>query len=161
MGVSIASPLMQPSLNGRRVGIRIVTFDLLRLHSRYGPPVAQPLKAAFVMRLQPCRLPGRTVRQLPDQSTTLWVESSSTSDPRPSERTAKSDLEVGFADPHSMQDSGKLARNRDDRTQHARPFDDPQTPRTQYRPFPDSEQRACSCLAQCLPNGDAKQDPQR
>jgi hypothetical protein len=28
------------------------------------------------------RLPGRTVRQLPDQSTTLWVESSSTSDPR-------------------------------------------------------------------------------
>src|SRR6202521_1298894 len=33
-------------------------------------------------RLQPCRLPGRTARQLPDQSTTLWVESSSTSDPR-------------------------------------------------------------------------------
>jgi hypothetical protein len=82
MRVSIASPPMQPSLNGRRVGIRIVTFDLLRLHSRYGPPVAQPLKAAFVTRLQPCRLPGRTVRQLPDQSTTLWVESSSTSDPR-------------------------------------------------------------------------------
>jgi hypothetical protein len=116
MGVSIASPLMQPSLNGRRVGICIVTFDLLRLHSRYGPPVAQPLKAAFVTRLQPCRLPGRTVRQLPDQSTTLWVESSSTSDPRPSERTAKSDLEVGFADPHSMQDSGKLACDRDDRS---------------------------------------------
>src|SRR6202795_901205 len=40
------------------------------------------LKAAFVTRLQPCRLPGRTARQLPDQSTTLWVESSSTSDPR-------------------------------------------------------------------------------
>src|SRR5450432_1555854 len=33
-------------------------------------------------RLRPCRLPGRTARQLPDQSTTLWVESSSTSDPR-------------------------------------------------------------------------------
>src|SRR6202043_487120 len=40
------------------------------------------LKAAFVPRLQPCRFPGRTARQLPEQSTTLWVESSSTSDPR-------------------------------------------------------------------------------
>src|ERR1700732_3204467 len=40
------------------------------------------LKAAFVTRLQPCGLPGRPARQLPDQSTTLWVESSSTSDPR-------------------------------------------------------------------------------
>src|SRR3981189_3858116 len=40
------------------------------------------LKAAFVTRLQPCRLPGRTARQLPDQSTTLWVDSSSTGDPR-------------------------------------------------------------------------------
>src|SRR5271168_1249049 len=44
--------------------------------------IAQPPKAAFVTRLQPCRLPGRTARQLPDQSTTLWVESSSTGDPR-------------------------------------------------------------------------------
>src|SRR5580704_9742929 len=44
--------------------------------------IAQPPKAAFVTRLQPCRLPGRTARQLPDQSTTLWVESSSTSDSR-------------------------------------------------------------------------------
>ena len=39
------------------------------------------LKRPFT-RLQPFRLPGRTARQLPDQSTTLWVESSSTSDPR-------------------------------------------------------------------------------
>ena len=32
-------PLTRPSPNGRRVGIRIVTFeDLLRLYSRYGPP---------------------------------------------------------------------------------------------------------------------------
>src|SRR6202790_3646190 len=44
--------------------------------------IAQPPKAAFVTRLQPCRLPGRAARQLPDQSTTLWVESSSTSDSR-------------------------------------------------------------------------------
>src|SRR5829696_10472512 len=39
-------------------------------------------KATFVTRLQPFRLPGRAARQLPDQSTTLWVESSSTSDSR-------------------------------------------------------------------------------
>ena len=39
-------------------------------------------KATFVTRLQPCRLPGRAARQLPDQSTTLWVDSSSTDDPR-------------------------------------------------------------------------------
>src|SRR6267142_721281 len=38
--------------------------------------------ATFVTRLQPFRLPGRAARQLPDQATTLWVESSSTSDPR-------------------------------------------------------------------------------
>src|SRR5206468_12514184 len=44
--------------------------------------IAQPPKAAFVTRLQPFRLPGRAARQLPDQSTTLWVESSSTGDPR-------------------------------------------------------------------------------
>ena len=40
------------------------------------------LKRPFVTRLQPCRSRGRTARQLPDQSTTLWVESSSTSYPR-------------------------------------------------------------------------------
>ena len=34
--------------------------------------------ATFVTRLQPGQLPGRTARQLPDQSTTLWVDSSST-----------------------------------------------------------------------------------
>src|SRR5258705_165003 len=30
----------------------------------------------------PCPTPARTARQLPDQSTTLWVDSSSTSDSR-------------------------------------------------------------------------------
>src|ERR1700732_4887515 len=87
--VSIASPLIQPSPNGRRVGIRIVTFEAC---SGFTPVtalrIAQPPKAAFVTRLQPCRLPGRTARQLPDQSTTLWVESSSTSESAPSGRTA-------------------------------------------------------------------------
>src|SRR5262245_5831058 len=44
--------------------------------------IAQPPEAAFVTRLQPFRLPGRAARQLPDQSTTLWVESLSTVDSR-------------------------------------------------------------------------------
>src|SRR5262245_48981932 len=39
-------------------------------------------KATFVTRLQPCRLPDRAARQLPDQSTTLRVDSSSPDDPR-------------------------------------------------------------------------------
>src|SRR3954466_352892 len=44
--------------------------------------IAQPPKAAFVTRLQPSQLPGQAARQLPDQSTTLWVEPSSTGDTR-------------------------------------------------------------------------------
>src|SRR5947209_17545526 len=39
-------------------------------------------EATFVTRLQPLRLPARAARQLPDQSTTLRVDSSSTGDPR-------------------------------------------------------------------------------
>jgi hypothetical protein len=44
--------------------------------------IAQPPKATFVTRLQPFRSPGRAARQLPDQSTTLWVDSSSTGNSR-------------------------------------------------------------------------------
>jgi hypothetical protein len=39
-------------------------------------------KATFVTRLQPVQLPTRAARQLPDQSTTLRVDSSSTDDSR-------------------------------------------------------------------------------
>src|SRR5947209_10268460 len=74
---------MQPSPNGRRVGTRIVTFEassgFTHTTARW---IAQPPKATFVTRLQPFRSPGRAARQLPDQSTTLRVESSSTGDPR-------------------------------------------------------------------------------
>src|SRR6476646_8645541 len=81
--VSIASPLMLPSPFDRRVGIRIVTFEACSGFTHVtARQIAQPPKAAFVTRLQPCRLPGRTARQLPDQSTTLWAESSSASNPR-------------------------------------------------------------------------------
>src|SRR6478609_748096 len=81
--MSIASPLMLPSPNGRRVGIRIVTFEACSGFTHVtARRIAQQPKATFVTRLQPCRLPDRTARQLPDQSTTLWVESSSTDDSR-------------------------------------------------------------------------------
>ena len=93
MLVSIASPLMQPSPNGRRVGIRIVTFEACSGFTRVtARRIAQSPKATFVTRLQPFRLPGRTARQLPDQSTTLWVESSSTGDPRCHKPTKGEDL---------------------------------------------------------------------
>jgi hypothetical protein len=81
--VSIASPLMQPSPNGRRVGIRIVTFEACSSFTHVtAHRIAQSPKATFVTRLQPCRLPSRAARQLPDQSTILRVESSSTDDSR-------------------------------------------------------------------------------
>src|SRR3954471_18343489 len=44
--------------------------------------IAQSPKAAFVTRLQPSQLPDQTARQLPEQSTTLRVEPSSTGDTR-------------------------------------------------------------------------------
>lgn len=44
--------------------------------------IAQSPKATFVARLPPVRLLVQAARQLPDQSTTLWVESSSTGDTR-------------------------------------------------------------------------------
>src|SRR5258706_1541731 len=75
---------MQPSPNGRRVGIRIVTFEAFSGFTHVtAHRIAQSPKATFVTRLQPFRLPGRAARQLPDQSTTLWVDSSSTGDSRP------------------------------------------------------------------------------
>src|SRR5215207_6482409 len=80
---SIASPLTRPSPFPRRVGIRIFTFEtssgFTRVTARW---IAQPPTAAFVTRLQPGRLPCQAARQLPDQSTTLWVEPSSTGDTR-------------------------------------------------------------------------------
>ena len=77
--VSIASPFTRPSPFLRRVGIHNFTFEacsgFTHVTARW---IAQPPKAAFVTRLRPGRLPVQAARQLPDQSTTLWVESSST-----------------------------------------------------------------------------------
>jgi hypothetical protein len=44
--------------------------------------IAQPPKVTFVTRLQPGQLPGRAARQLPDLSTIIRVEPSSTGDSR-------------------------------------------------------------------------------
>ena len=81
--VSIASPLTRPSPFPRRVGIRIFTFEA---SSGFTPVtarwIAQPPPAAFVTRLRPGRLPCQAARQLPEQSTTLRVEPSSTGDTR-------------------------------------------------------------------------------
>src|SRR5262245_3787573 len=80
---SITSPLTRPSPNGRRVGIRIVTFEACSGFTRVtARRIAQPPKATFVTRLQPSQLPSQAARQLPDQSTTLRLESSSTDDSR-------------------------------------------------------------------------------
>jgi hypothetical protein len=56
---------------------------LLRLHTTLRPAgsLNRPM-AAFVTRLRSGQLPNQIARQLPDQSTTLWVEPSSTDDTR-------------------------------------------------------------------------------
>ena len=81
--LSIASPLTRPSPLCRRVGIRISTFEACSGFTRATAcRIAQPPKAAFVTRLRSGRLPDQTARQLPEQSTTLWVEPPSTGETR-------------------------------------------------------------------------------
>jgi hypothetical protein len=64
-------------------GIRIVTFEACSGFTRVtAHRIAQPPKATFVARLQPGQLPNQAARQLPDQSTTIRVEPSSTDDSR-------------------------------------------------------------------------------
>ena len=81
--VSITSPLVQPSPNGRRVGIRIVTFEACSGFTRVtARRIAQPPKVTFVTRLRSRQLPSETARQLPDLSTIIQVKPSSTDDSR-------------------------------------------------------------------------------
>ena len=56
---------------------------LHRLHSVTARRIAQPPKVTFVTRLQPSQLPSQAARQLPDLSTIIRVESSSTGVSRP------------------------------------------------------------------------------
>src|SRR5262249_28233257 len=55
---------------------------LPRLHSRSGPPDRSAAQSNLCHEAPALRLPARAARQLPDQSTTLRVESSSTDDSR-------------------------------------------------------------------------------
>jgi hypothetical protein len=81
---SIASPSVLPSPYRWRVGFRIFTFETCSgftlITARW---IARPPKATFVTRLQCDQLPSHPARQLPDLSTTIWVDSSSTGDTRP------------------------------------------------------------------------------
>ncbi|MGA8772427.1 MAG: hypothetical protein WB610_18890 [Rhodomicrobium sp.] len=69
---SIASPRVLPSPNGRRIGIRIVTFEacsgFTHVTARW---IAQQPKAAFVARLRHRQLPRQAARQLLDLSTII------------------------------------------------------------------------------------------
>src|SRR5262249_44397550 len=74
---------MLHSPNGRRVCIRIVTFEACSGFTRVtARRIAQPPKVTFVTRLQSRQSPSETARQLPDLSTIIWVEPSSTDDSR-------------------------------------------------------------------------------
>ena len=111
MRVSIPSPLMQPSPNGRRVGIRIVTFEACSGFTHITVRrIAQPPEATFVTRLQPGRLPNRAARQLPDLSTTIRVEPSSTGDPRLRGALPSPDIGVASKLAFLETDEGKICR---------------------------------------------------
>ncbi len=63
----------------QHVVIRIVTFEACSGFTRVtAHRIAQPPKATFVTRLQPGRLPDQAARQLPDLSTIIRVDPSST-----------------------------------------------------------------------------------
>ena len=75
--------LTRPSPFSGWVGIRIVLFEACSGFTRVtARTLARPPKAAFVTGLRRGRLPGHAARQLPAQSTTRWVEPSSTGDSR-------------------------------------------------------------------------------
>ena len=81
--VSIASPFARPSPFCRRVGIRTSTFEACSGFTHVtARRIAQPPKAAFVTRLRSSRSPNQTARQLPEQSTPLWVDPPSTGETR-------------------------------------------------------------------------------
>ena len=65
---------------------------LHRLHSVMARRIAQPPKVTFVTRLRPSQLPDQAARQLPDLSTIIRVESSSTGVSRLRGALPRSDL---------------------------------------------------------------------
>jgi DNA-binding transcriptional LysR family regulator len=109
-GVDVAvriGPLQDSSLIARRMTLtRFQVYGAPAYFARYRRPgtpedlaqhnwpagsLSRP-QATFVTRLQPARLSARAARQLPDQSTTLRVDSSSTGDPRLRGALPKADI---------------------------------------------------------------------
>ena len=77
--VSITSPLVQPSPNGRRVGIRIVTFEACSGFTHVtARQLAQPPKATFVTGLQPTDYADKLPVSYSTKPATIEVEPSST-----------------------------------------------------------------------------------
>jgi hypothetical protein len=72
--VSITSPFTRPSPHFGRVGPAQASLALR--------PAGSLDRQKRLTRLRPVRLPVQAARQLPDQSTTLWAEPSSTGDTR-------------------------------------------------------------------------------
>ena len=108
--VSITSPLVQPSPNGRRVGIRIVTFEACSGFTRVtARRIAQPPKVTFVTRLRSRQLPSETARQLPDLSTIIRVEPSSTDDSRLQGALPLADFGCASPKPAQSAPSGRLS----------------------------------------------------
>ena len=73
--MSIASPFMQPSPNGRRVGIRIVTFEACSSFTYVtAHRIARRPRRPLSRGSSPAGCPTEPLMQLPDQSTILRVE---------------------------------------------------------------------------------------
>ena len=93
--VSIASPSARPSPNSGGSASALSLFEACSGFTRVtARRIAQPPKAAFVTGLRPSQLPGQAARQLPAQSTTLWVEPSSTGVSRLRGAPEKADIRV-------------------------------------------------------------------
>jgi hypothetical protein len=96
----------RPSPNSGRVGIRIVLFEACSGFTRVtARTLAQPPKAAFVTGLRRDQLPGHAARQLPAQSTTRWVEPSSTGVSRLRGAPEFPDIEALFDQPSRFANS--------------------------------------------------------
>ena len=81
--LSMTSQPVLPAPSLWRVGIRIKTFEACSGFTRIAArKIAQLPKATFVTRLRSSQSPNQTARQLPDPSTLIRVESSSTRETR-------------------------------------------------------------------------------
>ena len=81
---------------------------LHRLHSVTARRIAQPPKVTFVTRLRPSQLPDQAARQLPDLSTIIRVEPSSTDDSRLRGARPQADIGILFCKPWGLLEAAQL-----------------------------------------------------